>query len=273
MSKPRLNVREILQANPELSQLAEGEQVNVNHVGCEAGRDTKKRLYVKRAEGSLLMYCHHCQGGGRQGGKRSYIKRDRSLNVVDYNVKLPADLVFAADQCHVAGNVWLGPITMEERLRHNIGWSEREGRVILPVYDGNLLVAYQRRRVLKDDQLPKYLTTRRGDTKHPYWHGHNHDRSMLVLTEDILSAICVNRLTSSISLLGTYMSDELAYPLSQLYSHIIVWLDDDNPAVRTHQRKIVRRLQVFCPKVSLVRKTDEPKHMTDEQIKKVLDNL
>lgn len=275
MHSPRLNVQEINRAYPEISNLRDGDQINVNHVGCGAGRDTKRRLYVKRDGARTLYYCHHCQGKAAPGGARTNHIRRNQGNQVDWSIHLPRDMELDPAKCHVACNAWLGAagITTDERYESRIGWSKREGRVILPVYDNNLLAAYQRRRVLKDDPGPKYLTTRRADMRHPVWHGHNRDYNMLVLTEDILSAICVGRAASSMALLGTHMADSAAHKVADKFKHIVVWLDDDNPTVRAQQRKIAKRLRVFCDKVSVVRDTEEPKHLHTEEVKKVLDNL
>lgn len=47
----------------------EYEQVRVNHEGCPAGEDTRRRLYVKKVSGGLIAYCHNC-------GDHGYVRRD-----------------------------------------------------------------------------------------------------------------------------------------------------------------------------------------------------
>ena len=41
------------------------EQIHVNHIGCSAGTDTKKRLYIKKVSANGYVYfCHHCDEKG-----------------------------------------------------------------------------------------------------------------------------------------------------------------------------------------------------------------
>lgn len=48
-----------------LESIHVGDQVHVNHVDCEAGRDTRERLYVKRnSTTEWVAYCHNCGLGG-----------------------------------------------------------------------------------------------------------------------------------------------------------------------------------------------------------------
>ena len=48
------------------SSLVPGKSIHINHEGCEAGKDTKRRLYISITSdgGAVLAYCHHC---GRRG--------------------------------------------------------------------------------------------------------------------------------------------------------------------------------------------------------------
>lgn len=273
-----LNTREIVDHYPEVYTLQEGEEIHVNHVGCEAGSDTKKRLYVKRQGGVVLMYCHHCGMGGRFGSRRNHIRSSAHHNILCDDVHLPHDLVCRADMCNVHANVWLNKagLTEEERMRYRIGWSESHRRVILPVrnYANTKIVAYQRRAVLPSDDLPKYLTTRRGDVKNPVWCGGQYRTSpRAVVCEDILSAVKVNRLEASYALLGTHMPDWLVFHMAIAHDEAVIWLDNDKPEVKAKQRSIATRLKQFMDKVVIVYSDRDPKlHSTDE-IRKILDNL
>ena len=37
-----------------------GETVRINHADCEAGEDTRRRLYITMKPDILLGYCHNC---------------------------------------------------------------------------------------------------------------------------------------------------------------------------------------------------------------------
>jgi len=257
-----VNTYEIMQAYPELAHLQDGEETKVNHVGCEAGTDRKQRLYVKRDGGTLLFYCHHCATGGSRGARRNYIRSDKRENVVSAEVSLPQDMVCRHDMMDVHANVWLNKagLTQEEREAYHIGWSPSHGRVILPVY------TYTGRKL-----LPKYLTTRRGDVKHPAAFGkHHRESTRIVIVEDILSMIKVNRVEMSVALLGTSLPDWLVFWLAGHHDVAVVWLDNDNAAVRKKQREIASRLAQFMERVHIVRSGSDPKLHSADEIREVL---
>ena len=269
----KLNQQEILQHNPELLRLRDGEQTNINHINCPAGRDSKKRLYVRKKDGSLLFFCHHCQSGAAKHGKKRYI-RDRPMVQTAWDLKLPADMK-PGSTMHVSGTAWLYrySITLAERELYNIGWSETVGRVILPVYDqAGTLTAYQARRVLPHDHMPKYLTSKNKGCRFPLFLGTKQTKTdTVVLTEDILSAIKVGRQCQAAALLGVNLTrDNRNALLAEGFTKFVVWLDDDNPAVRKAQRDIVRSIEPFATVVKVTGHTCDPKDMQDEQIKSIL---
>ena len=69
-----------------------GEQVNVNHVACTAGLDTKKRLYIKRTEKNgrdiILAYCHHCGFSGVRMESSHKIKKGRADSRSTHNIQM-----------------------------------------------------------------------------------------------------------------------------------------------------------------------------------------
>lgn len=267
-----MNKQEILQHNPELLRLADNEQVNINHINCPAGRDTKKRLYVRKRDGSLLFYCHHCGKGASKHGKKRYI-RDRQPTQVTWDLRLPYDLT--RKDMHVVAHAWLYKygITDEELRLYGIGWSETVGRVILPVYDqAGTLTAYQSRRVLPHDHMPKYLTDKNKGCRFPLFLGTKQtSTTTVVLTEDILSAIKVGRQCQAAALLGVNLTRENRNALlAEGFTKFVVWLDDDNAAVRHAQRKIMRSIEPFADVVKVTGHTCDPKEMSDEQIKSIL---
>lgn len=267
-----MNKAEILQHNPELERLADNEQVNINHIGCPAGRDIKKRLFVRKKDGALLFYCHHCSEGAAKQGKKRYI-RDRAAVQTSWALRLPTDLT--RKDMHVAGRSWLykSGITMDEARLYGIGWSESAGRVILPVYDlTGFMTAYQSRRVLPHDHMPKYLTDKDKAHRFPMFLANKQCASTtVVLTEDILSAIKVGRQCEAAAILGVHLSPANRNTLIAMgYERVVVWLDDDNPAVKAAQRKICKAIAPFADVVKVTGHTVDPKGMTDEQIKLVL---
>jgi hypothetical protein len=265
----KLNVQEILRHYPELAQLGDEEQVNVNHVGCPAGADRKRRLYVRKRDGKLLMFCHHCQGKGAKGGAKRHI-RDRVPVLSHWKLALPPDYTGSLDP---AGRAWLNKygIGLSEQLKFKIGWSPSRGRVILPIYQDGELVAYQARRVLPYDTGPKYLTDKRRDVTHPTFLRTDRGGNTLVLTEDILSAIVVGRVVDAAALLGVGLDSSRLYRLlDKGYTRFVVVMDDDNAEVRKQQRAMQRLIGQYADvKVVKGHETD-PKEWTEQQIQEAI---
>ena len=274
-------MRSIVQAYPSLEQLADGQQTKLNHDGCPAGRDTKQRLVVKRDGDVLVAWCHHCQSKGILGGdpdKANYTRRRRQqLNRIQPVIELPQGLEYDPSKFHPLANVWLNRygITHEERKQYGIAWSDYYGRVLLPVYMNAELVAYQLRRILPDDDGPKYLTTRKAGVKHQLWQaGQYVEGGVMVLTEDILSAIKVARVANATALMGTHTPQEnLEYILRFRPDVVLLWLDDDNPDVRDKQRKAYRRIRAFVPTHIVHSHGRDPKDHTTAEIQEVINGF
>lgn len=273
-----LHLESLLRAHPSLLQLADGQQTKLNHDACPAGRDVKQRLVVKRDGETFIAWCHHCQQKGVYGGNPETAnhtrRRRQQLNRVQPTIELPKGLTYDPHEFHPLANVWLNKysITYGERERYGIAWSEYYGRVLLPVYMNEGLVAYQLRRILPDDDGPKYLTTRKQGVSKPLWQGGQWvSGGAMVLTEDILSAIKVSRVANATALLGTHTPQEnLAYILRNKPDVVLLWLDDDNPDVRDKQRKAYRRIRAFVPCHIVHSHGKDPKEHTVEEIEEVI---
>lgn len=266
----RLNWKVILQHNPELNMLAEEEQLNINHPECPAGRDNKRRLYIRKRDGGLIGFCHHCQSKGGKSGRRNYIAGRQAVQT-SWQLTLPKDYT---QDLHVAAVAWLNKygITKAEVKQFGIGWSEESGRVILPIYQGGVLVAYQSRRVFDYDKGPKYLTDKAAGHRFPMFLGTNTGSDTVVLCEDILSAIKVNRAgVCGVALLGVNLSEENVHKLVKLeFTKFVIWLDDDNHEVKRQQRKICKRLDNFGETFKVTGLGKDPKELSDADIDTVL---
>jgi hypothetical protein len=268
----RINVHEVLQLHPELLDVEDQQQIKLNHPNCSAGRDTKSRLFVKRDGELLLLYCHHCGCKGvHSTGRRSYIKR-RQHNKVVRNLYLPRDFTTDPAECHVLANVWYNKygITLEEREHYQLGWSDTWKRAILPIWQGGELVAFQARRLLPQDDGPKYLTRKLAGWDRPFftggWGEHLAFDTMAVV-EDILSAIKVGRLITTTAILNATFSDEMVKAtLRYNPERVVVWLDDDNPAVRQSQRRIMRRIAPYANVSRITGVGKDPKELDEDQI-------
>ena len=268
----RLDWHEILALLPELTGISDGEQVHYNHPNCPSGRDSKRRLFIKRDGAKLLGYCHHCgQSGSWSLGRQSYIRK-RSKTKVVRNLYLPSDFTTNPDKCHVKANVWYNKygITREEREHYNLGWSDKWKRAILPIYQHGELIAFQARRLLDNDDGPKYLTRKLQGHDRPFFTGGWGEHlafDTMVMVEDILSAIKVGRQFTTTAILNAIISQDMVTGVLRYKpSRVVVWLDDDNPSVRQSQRLIMRRIAPYADVQRVTGIGRDPKELNDDQV-------
>lgn len=194
------------------------------------------------------------------------LNADAAKAIRTKHVKLPED--FTLDIPDV-GMLWLlkASITPYMARQRNIGWTEKYKRVVLPVYNrSGDLVFYQARAVLKG-QEPKYLNPVVDRSKIMYWQTPNADKDVIVVTEDMLSAIRVGQFIPTVSILGTKVSIAMVNRLTE-YKHVITWLDPDEAGI--NGAASVRKAVAILTQTSNITSEVDPKNLTDKQIKEVL---
>jgi hypothetical protein len=206
-----------------LSSLSPGETTRINHTGCPAGEDTRRRLYLtKPPSGSHgLMYCHNCQDG-RRVKLGSYRTDFPSAEVGDSTVTImstdggsaftvPRGLAAINEMPIPAINYLLkqGASVMPDGFAalYGIGWDTSHGRLYYPVRNycefvpranGTLqctkeLNGYQLRDIGRG--MPKYMTVLENESTklfsclHYKPDGEHHPDHQLIVVEDILSAL------------------------------------------------------------------------------------
>jgi len=269
-----LNTTEIQRIyHGEIKNCQDGEQIRVDHVGCPAGEDTRGRLYIKNVGEKYIAFCHNCgTSGSWRAGKQSWIKRRRVQTAAETGkVELPSNMEYDPDNWPVAARVWLAQaMDVEYAADYGIGWSEYHGRLVLPFYVLDELAGYQTRRILREDDGPKYLTYR--NKKLPGANLLESEGAPLVLVEDILSSIKVSSAGySSMALLSSNMNGELLTLVNKVTPpKVFIWLDDDNHQVRKHQRDLAKRVGLTYP-VEIVRTSGkDPKVHSVFEIKELL---
>lgn len=166
-------------------------------------------------------YCHSCKTYSPPKTRivdvksKLYSKVSENKNTT---ICLPADASFRIEPI---GYNWLTNygLTHEDITRHKIQWSNNNKSLIFPIYQGNVLIMYQQRYF--GSQF-KWKTT--GVKAITYSIGNG---SPVVLVEDIVSAIKVGTVTTSIPLFGSSVNTSLLLRLSKLYNKCFIWLDRD----------------------------------------------
>lgn len=169
-------------------------------------------------------------------------------------------------------------VTELECVRNQIQWSPDKNVLVIPVIDhtNGEHVAYNCRYFGHNPKFPKYINeypkgkaaAQRLALKLP-------ERSplpVLVLVEDLVSAIKVGRQGPSLALLGTNISPWLhtaivQYCLSHRYS-CLVWLDPDKKQLSVKYSRLFRQIIPSYPILS----DKDPKYYNNEEIHGFLSN-
>lgn len=259
---------------------AVGQQINVNHDECPAGRDTRQRLYIKRTPEAVLAYCHNCNGHlvERTHNKvrpmallEKLIREGEATELIQQEVKMPDDATSLPHEWPPEALAWVYQYNLDDTdiLRHGISYSPSWGRVILPVYDGGKLIFWQGRRV-NETPAPKYISVRSAHKPLFTVMALPHTPAIITRTvaivEDYLSALRIAKsgAADAIALLGTDGPSDLPSRLSG-YRKILVWLDADH-AGRTKAGPLATRLSTTtrCKVGTITFK--QPKECTDGEI-------
>lgn len=252
------------------------EETHINHADCEAGIDTKRRLYIKRIDNGVLAYCHHC--GKRGSYWEAFARVMANKKASSYASKkflgtVPKDTCYRIEEWPSPARVWLRRygITDKEVVEKGIGYSERYRRVVLPCEYGGKLRGYQLRKVWDNDDNPnKYLTF---GEKPLFWYGKPSGKfSTLIVVEDIISGIKCSRFFPTLALLGSSLQDDLLSSIIHWqYDHYIIFLDDDNTQVRKSQVVIKNKLSLLG-KTKLIKDIGkDPKELSHDELKILLD--
>lgn len=156
-------------------------------------------------------------------------------------------------------------VTTDDILKHGICWHPEKCLLILPVYDGDQLVAYSGRYFGSNKEHPKYITWK---AKTNFWKLFVAPvpTNIFVLVEDFISALRVGHNYNSIPLLGTNVPIELLMQLVPQKPLLITWLDRDKA---TEAMGITQRASQFFPSRTLITPED-PKCYTNNEIKEFI---
>jgi len=250
-----------------------GQQVHVNHTNCEAGEDTKRRLYIKRVETGLLAYCHHCNHKGFASDNTDsrlgtwVLKKEATVSKVTAKPMLT--------ELSTEGKVWLhtNHCVIDTTSFHGV--QGEKAKVALTLRNPQQEAIGWQIRNLIPNAIPKYTThytnsSIKGDASWFYKGG-----KTLVITEDYLSAYRVHKDTglSSVALLRTNISDNTLTQIYELeFEAVFIWLDPDQAGLEG-TTKAYKKLNHFLPsttKVAIFGIDKEPKECTPTELASIL---
>lgn len=287
----------------KIEDIEPGETLRMNHTTCEAGEDTRERLYVTRTLANPLVtiaYCHNCQQGGRwnDGNYKSYrdTKHRNRANAPQRfesvaEVEIPKGLVDDLNTWPGYAQAWaisrgLGGTLCE---RYAIKYDPNSDRIYLPRgnFVGNGTVSKQAGYQLRSlGRGSKYTTVQREDA--PNWSkvylGDDVTPTWAVIVEDLVSAIHVveeskydqdcNHPIVYVNH-GTKIDPTMLYEIANECKWATVWLDNDNDHVLKQARLMKRTIALYNSGITVAKVPAEyrdPKyHLGD--IVRILDEV
>jgi hypothetical protein len=250
-----------------------GQQIHVNHDGCSAGVDTKRRLYIKRSDRGLVAYCHHCNESGHisdglsQGRLSTWISKKEDTG----SVKSPAKPQLT--KLSIEGEVWLRTNYCNTEDDNFHGIEGERHKVALTLHNPEQQpIGWQVRNLKAEPKYITYYTNNNAKGESSWFYKGN---KTLVITEDYLSAYRVHKNTglSSVALLRTNLSDRT---LAQIYElgieTIFIWLDPDEAGMEG-TTKLYKKLTHYLPyniNVALFGIDKEPKECTPAELVSIL---
>lgn len=253
--------------------LYDGEQVRVEHIGCPAGKDGRRRLALKRDGRDYLLYCHHCGLSGKVSNAvgRS-LRRAPAQSTTEFDPYAAKGWVYDRSEWPPEAFEWLIPAKLTDSEMVDIGYCPKTGRIALPVFEGEDLVGYTLRAL--GPSRAKYLSAfKPGRDPYALFPRQGGRSTKLVIVEDWMSAKKASRVADSLALMGTKMPDGALVEVAKRgYTHALVYLDNDNPTVRRLQHEVARAAGLFVPFVSIVRQSEkqDPKLASTTELEEVI---
>ena len=151
-------------------------------------------------------------------------------------------------------------ITREEVREHQIQWCEPRQALVFPIYDLDVLLAYQLRHF---DSGPKWTT--KGDVSnilHIIGLTEMPDCGILIV-EDIVSAIKCSRHIPTMPLFGNHISTANLQRLNKITDKLYIWLDPD---MKKQSVKLASSATEIGLKVRVIYSNQDPKSESDTRI-------
>ena len=244
--------------------------VRINHDSDDCTGSSKSLKIERKEDGSIHAHCFRCGRSGLHRNKYQRVAQARAdtrytpSSFQTHSTNFPRDGTGDTSSWPAYARNWIKQwgITNEEIRENLICYSPHYDRLCFRVEFKGSYAGYCSRAVNPTDNRPKWLRFTDGN---PWFKQHRDqdERSVLVLVEDIVSAIKVFRVADACALLTTSINTSTMSDIAG-YDRYVIWLDDDNRQVKMKQLQMHRRLSILGD-VSVIHETD-PKRCTDALI-------
>lgn len=255
--------------------------VRVNHKSDYCSGDSDSMLVERKDDGSVAAHCFRCGSGGFCSAQPYHKDADKIRsdarrranesaygNLAVAGLWLPDDVRERTASFPAGVRAWLSKagLTNDVLDREQFLWSDEKETLYIPVRIEDDLTGYVRRNFGHGD---RYRTLK---TDKERWFGYYADyppTEKIVLVEDILSALRVREVCDSLALLGTNLiAGAQSLIMQKGYKEAVIFLDADNPTVRSEARRMKKKLP-FLP-VRVIETGNDPKYYSKEQLEKLI---
>lgn len=289
------------QYKEEIDALEVGQTTHVNHEDCEAGEDTRRRLYLTRTIADptkVIAFCHNCQAAGVYVDSSYMTYRDNTfthnwsghLNTEVDVVETPTSVTFDGYEWPVYAKAWLytNQLNYGHAMMYGIGYDANTDRVFLPRYrhmhvdkpNPPHLIGYQLRRVRPNSKEPKYLTVTDGTSRQDTWIWPKDRSDTAVVVEDYVSGIHIaeafrDRLPAPTVVVnyGVKVEPTVMHKLAGTFKQVRIWLDNDSTHVKEQATLMARTIQLYGTPCTADLAHSDPKHYDAFTIQGILDDL
>jgi len=267
----RLPRHELEAYTSQCEHLAPGCTSRFNHVGCASTSSSRSLAVTRTDTGGYLLHCHKCGGSGSSGG----IYRQGLDATPVTSKRLPAAWEYRIGEFPVPVKIWLNKsrVPWDKLSEEGVRYDTANEVLQFSIWGGTGETRTPTGRInrrFSEAEGPKYISTG------VRWRLFRTNSTTVVVVEDYLSALQVVRAGfNALFLGGTRCSSDCLQALlegnaqGEPFKEAVIYLDNDNPAVRQSQRDIARTLGMYL-KTRVIRETRDPKGLTIDELRRVL---
>lgn len=273
-------ISDILKTHKDLLEV--GESVRVSHVDCEAGEDTRKRLYITRKPDVLLAYCHNCGVSNSMYMAASDRYRETPVQMVRkpaVEYTHPTLIHFSnKENIPVEAEAWRirNKLSRADCNHYMIDYAPEWDSIYLPFYGMASNIEGHQFRPLHMRGGAKYINFQKDKDKQlggiATWR--NKPRNDLVIVEDLVSAIHIDKAGyDALINYGTHVKPTVLHAIPGDYKRIYVWLDNDNDVVHAHAKQMESILHLYNrtgTQIQRISKYHDPKHYDTDKIQEII---
>lgn len=262
-------MKEINELRLHASGMFRGETVGgISCPWCRGGRNKDKSFSLtKRIDGLVLFICHRAKCGrhGRLNHGEILLNEEQASPFVPREYLEDTRVLTTAEYTSLYASYGLSPADI---MDHRLAMEVRSGRLVIPVMSPKLKLRGYEARLMPDveSEAPKTLHYKEIDEPWLGWFA-GPTQGVVVIVEDVISAIRVSSLYTSASLMGSHITMDDMMELVGYTDDLVLCLDRDATA---KSLKFKQRFQYVAPKLEVRILENDLKYSSDDEITRLV---